>query len=283
MARIDLHLHSIYSDGEFRPCEVVKFGHQKGTTALSLTDHDTVGGIPEALQTGQDLGIDIIPGIELSAYSENREIHILGYYIDWTDPRLDARLQVLRQSRHTRNREILTRLQELQFPLTYEEVKAVAGRDSVGRPHIAHLLVQKGYAANLQDAFRTFLGEGALAFVPRHLPQAREVIEWIREAGGVAVLAHPCCIKRKKEELFKYCETLRAEGLQGIEVFYSAHTPKDIRDYLEIARKLNLLVTGGSDFHGSIKPGIAVGVGRGGLKIPQTLLAPLRKAAGQDR
>lgn len=279
MPRIDLHLHTTYSDGSFSPTEVLQFAQEAGVSTLAITDHDIVDGLPEAFTAGETLGIEVIPGIELSSRFEGRETHILGYFFDWKDSTLQTRLTKQRASRNQRNPRVVEKLNQLGLELSYEEVKAKAGTGSIGRPHIAEVLVDKGHVKSTKEAFDRYLAEGGPAYVARELPDSSEVIRWIREAGGVAVLAHPNWTKQKGQELQTLCRTLKEAGLMGIEVFYSTHTKRQTSEYLELARTLDLLMTGGSDFHGTAKPGIQVGKGRGDLKVTEKLLEPLRMAA----
>jgi predicted metal-dependent phosphoesterase TrpH len=252
---------------------------QANVTALAITDHDITTGLPEALATGESLGIEIIPGVEISSFDGTGELHILGYYVRWQDPQFDQHLATLRASRHRRNPLIVERLRAAGLDVTYEEVQALASTASVGRPHIAQLLMQKKYVASAKEAFDRYLAEGRPAYVARDLPTPAEAIRWIREAKGVAVLAHPTWVKTSGEGLRTQVAKLREAGLGGIEVHYSTHTNSDTSRYLELARQLDLLVTGGSDFHGLTKPDIFVGTGRGGLKVNTRLLAPLKDAA----
>ncbi len=279
MSRIDLHLHTTCSDGSLPPADVLTLAGKTGVTALAITDHDIVDGIPEATDVGERLGIEVIPGVEISSRYGDGELHILGYFIDWKDAELNRRLANLRNSRHDRNPRIIEKLNELGLAVTYDEVRALAGTESVGRPHIARVLMSKGYVASAKEAFDRYLSEGAAAYVPRDLPAPAEAIAWIRAARGVAVLAHPTWVKESAEGLFRLCDKLKGEGLGGIEVHYSTHTAQQTAGYLHIAKRLDLLVTGGSDFHGVTKPDVEVGVGRGGLKVPEKLLGPLKKAA----
>lgn len=279
MSRIDLHLHTTHSDGSFSPAEILRFAHNAGVSALAITDHDIVSGIPDAIGAGTELGIEIIPGVEISSCVGKSELHILGYCIDWHDPELTRRLAALRESRHTRNPQIIERLRSLGLDVTYEEVRTLAGTDSVGRPHIARLLMDKKYVTSAKDAFDRYLAEGRPAYVARELPKPAEAIAWIRAAGGVAVLAHPTWANVPGEGLNTLLTTLKAEGLGGIEVHYSTHTKRQTTEYLDLAKRLNMLVTGGSDFHGLTKPDIQVGTGLGDLKVSQKLLDPLKKAA----
>ena len=279
MARIDLHLHTRYSDGSLTPAEVVDLAHQAGVTALAITDHDIVDGIPHALDAATPLGIEVIPGVELSSRFHEQELHVLGYFFDWQDSTFGDHLAQQRRSRHVRNPQTIERLNALGLELSEEEVKAKAGSDSIGRPHVAQVLVEKGYVQDTREAFDRYLKEGAPAYAPRMLSDTRDVIAWIRNAGGVPVLAHPTWTRCQGEPLYRLCAGLKEAGLLGLEVFYSSHNRRQTSRFLELAKRLDLLVTGGSDFHGAANPGIQVGRGKGNLKVPDTLLDPLRQAA----
>ena len=279
MARIDLHLHTRFSDGSLTPAEVVDLAHQAGVTALAITDHDIVDGIPHALHAATPLGIEVIPGVELSSRFHEQELHVLGYFVDWQDSTFRDHLAQQRRSRHVRNPQTIERLNALGLELSVEEVKAKAGSDSIGRPHVAQVLVEKGYVQDTREAFDRYLKEGAPAYVPRMLSDTRDVIAWIRNAGGVPVLAHPTWTRCQGEPLHRLCAGLKEAGLLGLEVFYSSHNRKQTSRFLELAKRLDLLVTGGSDFHGAANPAIQVGRGKGNLKVPDTLLDPLRRAA----
>src|SRR5262249_45018831 len=279
MSRIDLHLHTTHSDGSLSPAEVLRLAHKAGVTALAITDHDIVAGIPAGPAVGADLGIEIISGVEISSRFGNSELHILGYCIRWQDSELIQQLAALRESRHRRNPQIIEHLRALGLDITYEEVRALAGTDAIGRPHIARLLMDKHFATSAKDAFDRYLAEGRPAYVARELPVPADAIGWIRAAGGVAVLAHPTWANVSGEGLNSLLTTLKAQGLGGIEGHYSTHTKRQTMDYLDLAKRLDLLVTGGSDFHGITKPDIEVGTGRGDLKVPRRLLDPLKEAA----
>lgn len=281
MSRLDLHVHTTHSDGSSTPAEVVHLARRAGVTALAITDHDITTGVAEAATTGQELDIEIIPGIEISSTLGDSELHVLGYFLNPPDPGLNERLTVLRESRHRRNPQIIERLQTLGIEITYEEVRALAGTDSVGRPHIARILMEKGVVGTAQEAFDRFLAEGKPAYVPRVLPSPAEAVQWIKAARGLAVLAHPTWIKATTGTLADLVRLLKVDGLDGMEVHYSTHTPRQTREYLDLAKRLGLLVTGGSDFHGLTKPDIQVGIGRGTLHIPDTLLRKLKEAAAR--
>jgi predicted metal-dependent phosphoesterase TrpH len=281
MSRLDLHLHTTHSDGSFTPTEVIDFAQKAGVTALAITDHDITTGILEATVAGGKHGIDVIPGIEISSILGDSELHILGYFLDYQDTRLNERLARLRESRHRRNPKIIERLRAAGIEITYEEVRTLAGTDSVGRPHIARVLMDKGVVASAKEAFDLWLADGRPAYVPRELPTPSEAMQWIREAKGLPVLAHPTWVKTTEGTLTDLVHRLKADGLDGIEVHYSTHTPRQTREYLALAKQLDLLVTGGSDFHGLTKPDIDVGVGKGALHVPTSLLDKLRNTAAQ--
>ncbi len=281
MSRLDLHLHTTHSDGSCTPTEVVNLAHQAGVTALAITDHDIVTGIAEAMTAGQPYGIEIIPGVEISSSTGNSELHILGYFLDWQDSDLLARLTTLRDSRHRRNPLIIERLQTLGIEITYDEVRTLAETESIGRPHIARVLMNKGVVTSAKEAFDRFLAEGKPAHVPRELPTPSEAIQLIKAAGGIAVLAHPTWVRTTDQPLRDLLQRLRTDGLDGVEVYYSTHNPRQTREYLSLAQQLGLLVTGGSDFHGLTKPDIDVGIGKGTLHIPTSLLPKMKEAAGR--
>jgi predicted metal-dependent phosphoesterase TrpH len=281
--RIDLHLHTTHSDGSLPPSEVLKLAGHAGVAALAITDHDITSGIPEAVAAGQELGIEVIPGVEVSSFDGRSELHILGYFLDWQDPILDTRLATLRASRHRRNPLIIDRLRAAGLEISYDEVRTLAGTESVGRPHIAQVLMQKKYVSSAKEAFDRYLAEGRPAYVPRELPPPADAIQWIREAKGIAVLAHPTWVKDNGDGLRSCVATLKEAGLDGVEVHYSTHSKAQTASYLEMAQRLDLLITGGSDFHGITKPDIEVGYGRGDLKVNPRLLEPLKSAAAARR
>ena len=281
MSRLDLHLHTTHSDGSFTPTEIINLARKAGVTALAITDHDITTGVSEATEAGKAHGIEVIPGIEISSSFRDSELHILGYFLDCEDERLNERLVTLRESRHRRNPKIIERLQAAGIDITYDEVRAIAGTDSVGRPHIARVLMEKNVVSSAKEAFNQWLAEGRPAHVPRELPTPGEAIQWIKEAKGIPVLAHPTWVKTTEGTLTDLVRQLKASGLDGVEVHYSTHTPRQTRDYLALAKELGLLVTGGSDFHGITKPDIEVGVGKGTLHIPVSLLDKLKHAASR--
>ncbi|GJL55410.1 MAG: phosphatase [Nitrospirales bacterium] len=283
MNRIDLHLHSTYSDGSYSPTDVVELAHQAQVSTLCLTDHDTTDGIAEASQAASSYGIEVIPGVEVSSLYRDKETHILGYFVNHEDAQFQQHLTWLRNSRHERIPRIIDKLHHVGVDISYEDVKAAAGHGSIGRPHVAQVLVQQRYVPTIEQAFSRFLKEGSTAYVARQLPDAKEAIRWIRESGGVASLAHPGWVRQSLSELEIACRELQTCGLQGLEVFYSSHTSRQTSEYLGLAHRLNLTATGGSDFHGSTRPDIVIGVGRGNLNIPEKIVEPLRQCAKENR
>lgn len=280
MNRIDLHSHTAFSDGSLSPTALVKLAHQEHIDVLAITDHDTTDGLAEAMEASRNLPLEIIPGTELSAQFQGREIHILGYFINFNDLQFQARLEELRSTRIQRLHHILAQLQKLNIDISLSEVTQVAGTGTIGRPHIAQVLIEKGYVMGFKEAFERFLGLRGKAYVPRAVPEAKKIISWITDAGGIPVLAHPFWEGFNKEKSVASCRQLMEQGLRGLEVFYSTFSAGQISFNLNLARQFNLLITGGSDFHGSYKPNISLGKGQGSLKVPPTLVDHLRLAAG---
>ncbi|MFQ5839995.1 MAG: PHP domain-containing protein [Candidatus Methylomirabilales bacterium] len=243
----DLHLHSWYSDGTWAPTEVVSRAAHLGLNPIALTDHDTVGGIAEARRAGSEFGIEVIPGVELSARDRGREIHLLGYFIDWKDPQLSVRLHRLTDERQARLNAILARLQDLGIPLTRHEVEHLGSRGTIGRLHVARALVARGAVASIEEAFSRYLGHGKPAHVEHSDLGPEEAIGLLRQVGGVPVLAHP------GHGFISLLPQLVAAGLAGLEVHHPSHSPEKILLLLQAASKFGLVVTGGSDCHGLAK------------------------------
>lgn len=281
MSRIDLHTHTTFSDGSFSPTDLVTLANQQSIGILAITDHDTTEGLPEAIEAAKTLSLELIPGIELSAQFQNREMHILGYFINLTDPQFQTRLETLRSTRLHRIHHILDRLHSLGMDISLEEVEQASGTGTIGRPHIAQVLMHKGHVKSMKDAFEHFLGSRGKAYVQRVVPEAHEIIEWITDTGGIPVLAHPYWEGLNKEDSTTACHTLVEQGLQGLEVFYGTFSARHISFNLGLARQFDLLMTGGSDFHGALKPDIALGKGRGSLHVPPKVVERLRQAAEQ--
>ncbi|MFA4132095.1 MULTISPECIES: PHP domain-containing protein [unclassified Brevibacillus] len=243
----DLHTHTKASDGTCEPAENVRLAKEAGLAALAITDHDTVAGIPEAMEAARALGVEIIPGVEVSSVGKGQDIHVLGYFVPYEDPAFEERLFRLRETRHERNQLLIARLQELGIDISLEKVyRRKQGTDkNIGRPHIAEELMELGVVSTIAEAFDKYLGKGGAAYVnpPRITPQ--EAITLIKEAGGVAVLAHPGLYD--DDELV---QELIAFGLDGIEVNHPDNDEVQKMRYSKWAAQYGLVVTGGSDFHG---------------------------------
>lgn len=259
----DLHCHTSASDGQFSPAKVVRLASETGLKALAVTDHDTTRGLEEADHKAKQLGIILVKGIEINSDGDGKEVHVLGLGMDEKNSYLQGKLLELREKRVARIKQILDKLNKLGMDISYEEVLNYAQGDSVGRPHVAQALVKYKYADNFKEAFNKYLRLGAPAYVPREKITPALAIQIIREAGGVAVLAHPGK-KILKTEIVKWIHM----GLQGIEVNHPDHSPQEIRDYTKMAKKMELIATGGSDFHGpGVKPGIMPGDWGAGLEV----------------
>ncbi|MBL8152543.1 MAG: PHP domain-containing protein [Anaerolineae bacterium] len=269
MTRIDLHLHSSASDGHLRPAELVESARQRHLNAIALTDHDTTAGIAEAVTAAQGFPV-IIPAIELTATDHNREIHILGYYIQPEHPALQDRLQRRQAERIARARRIVARLSELGAPVEWERVQLLAGSGTVGRPHIARALRQAGHVATVSEAFDRYLGDGRPAHISHPIFLPEEAIALIHQAGGAAALAHPGLAP----DYAALIERLVPVGLDGIEAHHPGHGAAVRANLRGMAARFNLVVTGGSDFH---RPGDPLG----GEHPPPTCLRDLRLRAGR--
>jgi len=265
---VDLHTHSTASDGSYSPEELVKLAKEAGLLAIALTDHDTVDGLPLAKKTAQDIGINFVCGVEISVKFEGKgHFHLLGYFKSPEVPELSGVLKKLHEARAKRNERMIEKLNELGVDISMEELREVA-KGEIGRPHIAKLLVAKGVVKSFEEAFDKYLKKGAPAYVPKALLTPEEAISLVLKAGGVPVLAHPVTLKLDYYSLKEYIKRLKDLGLKGIEAYYTEHTEDLTQELLKYAKEFDLIVTGGSDFHGENKPDIKLGVGLGNLKIP---------------
>lgn len=276
MKQIDLHVHSNASDGTYTPRELVLYAEEKGLAAFALTDHDTVKGVFEAVEAAKGRELEVIPGIEISSEYKGGDIHILGLYIDYRRSEFSAALQKFVDARERRNLEMAEKLSEHGFLVTMEEMLTAYPGAVITRAHFAKYMKAKGYVSSYEEAFRKYIGKSCPCYVPRTVIQPKDAIGLIREAGGVAVLAHPLLYHLTVEELAHMIKYLKELGLQGIEVFYSMNQEGDENLVASLAREMGLLMTGGSDFHGTTKPHIDLGNGRGNLYVPDSLLNPLK-------
>ena len=286
MNHIDLHTHSRHSDGSLSPRQLVQLAKERRLRAIALTDHDTVAGVEEALEAGNELGVEVVPGVEISAQHPPGTMHILGYYINASNGRLLEALKKLQQARAARNPKIIERLQALGLEISTTEVLDLSA-GQVGRPHIARALVNKGYVSSIDQAFSLYLKKGAVAYVEKFRFPPKETIAAIREAGGIAVLAHPFTLGMERpEELFQLLVELREMGLEGVEVYYPDHSKEKAVLYEDVAKRLGLVCTGGSDFHGNFRDHSYLGntlLGKGlDYKILQDLRARLQERERQQ-
>lgn len=273
---IDLHTHSLCSDGAQSPADVVRTAKQAGLSAIALSDHDCIEGVQEAMDTGAALGIEVIPAVELSAQSDT-ELHILGYFIDIHNKKLQDTMAYALQVRDERQEETCRKLNEQGFDITMEEARAEAhGNPVLCRAHFAQIMVRKGYAESVKDAFNRYLSVGCYAYSNRQALTAQEAVSLIREAGGIAVAAHLHLIKKPDDELREYLKSLIPYGLDGVEGYYTDYTPDMETRYRNMVKELGLVISGGTDYHGANKPHITIGKGRGELEIPYSVLEGLR-------
>jgi 3',5'-nucleoside bisphosphate phosphatase len=283
LKRYDLHTHTQASDGMQPPADNVRWAKEKGLAGVAITDHDTVAGLEEALEEGRRTGITVIPGVEISTRAGGKDIHILGYFMDYHNKEFLERLEKLRQARDTRNDLILSRLRSLGVDITLEEVVATMGRplapdESIGRPHMADTLVQKGYAKDMRDAFDRYLAEGAPGYVSVPRVEPAEAISWIREAGGVPVVAHPGLYG--DDGLVR--SIIEQAKPAGLEVRHSDHDAAAEKRYAAMAAHYGLIATGGSDFHGA-RQGVIFHGDLGSHSVNDQVVEELRKAAAEQK
>lgn len=276
--RADLHTHTTASDGTNAPTVVVRLAKEAGLAAVAITDHDTMDGCLEAMAEGSLIGIEVIPGIELSTVMNGRDIHILGYWCDASDASWQERVKIQQSFRGRRNLMMIENLQQLGIAITLEEIIAIAQRsgkkadsaEQIGRPHLAEALIERGVVSDMKEAFDRYLGEHGAAYCNPPRPTPLEAVDWIREAGGVSVIAHPGLYG--DDELV---EAILKHGARGIEVYHSDHSPEDEQRYTKLAEQYGVLATGGSDFHGE-KRGIVFHGPIGGRSVEISVVEQLK-------
>lgn len=259
MNRIDLHMHTTHSDGTFLPRELVRHAKEKSLSCISVTDHDTMSSLEECADEAKKMGIELIPGIEISAQFDPGTLHILGFFLDPKQPQLRSTLELIQRARADRNPQIIRKLNQLGIEITLKEVEAESGGKQIGRPHFAKVLFKKSIVKSMDEAFEKYLSKGKAAYIDKRRLSSREAIQRIREAGGIAVVAHPKQMKLKEEALTKELGRLVEEGLGGIEAYNSCQNREEAQLYKRLAKRFNLFVTGGSDFHGANKPDVTLG------------------------
>ena len=269
----DLHIHTTSSDGSNTPEEIVVMAKSIGLEALAITDHDTLDGIGPAQRAGHTNGIEILPGIELGAYCQGEEIHILGYLVEMDNRPFIEKLAFLHETRIQRMERMVGKLQELGFNIDMNMVAAISGSGSVGRPHLAAALIGIGAVKTISEAFEKYIGAGRPAYLPRYKMDPTEAVALIKSAGGAPVLAHPGLNKAN----YPLGDLVEA-GLVGIEAFHPAHSPEQACDFQKLASKNGLIATGGSDYHG---PDRREGYSFGMVTVPNNVIGELKKAAGK--
>lgn len=269
---VDLHTHSTASDGTLTPAALVQLASRRGIRVLGLTDHDSTEGIDEALAAGAALGMTIVPGVELSTDVPTGELHMLGYFIDHHDARLLQTLRSFREVRQSRAERIVEQLRAIGLPIELDEVRRLAGAGAIGRAHVARVLIHRGYATSMDDAFARYLGRGRPGYVPRLRLTPVDAVALVRSAGGAAVLAHPLSVADLEQTL----DELVAAGLAGLEVLYASYSDGERAALRWLADRHALIPTGGSDFHG---PGEREGADLGSVAVPEETVERLRRAA----
>ncbi|MCX5695569.1 MAG: PHP domain-containing protein [Candidatus Omnitrophica bacterium] len=269
MKSADLHLHTIFSDGTYTPEELVTAALKAGLAAIALVDHDTVSGVQPTIEAAKDSGIEVLPGVELSAEYNNQEIHILGYLVDFKKKFLLDKLEILKANRIERVHKIIKKLNGLGIGLEAQKVFALAGKGTVGRLHIGRALVKEGFCGSLFEVFQKYIGDNGPAYVCGFRFSPQEAIKFIKDSGGIPVLAHPYTLNND-ELILEFVKS----GLMGLEVYYPEHSQGTVNFYLDMAKKNGLLVTGGSDCHGKAKPEVRIG----SLKVSYELVEKLKEA-----
>jgi hypothetical protein len=262
---VDLHVHTSFSDSVYSPEEVLKKAKEAGLVAVGICDHDSIDGIKDALYFEDKYGVEVVPGVELSSELGNMEVHILGYYLDWNDTRFQALLKTIQEVRVWRAELMVSKLQELGVNLEFKEVLAESGKGSVGRPHIARLMLRHGYVSEIQEAFDKYLKFGGPAYVSKYEMHPEEAVAQIKKLHGIPVLAHMKFSPMSEADL----ERLIKAGLMGMEVYHARYSEEESDHFLELAKKYNLVITGGSDSHGEEDP-------IGCVKLPYELVERLK-------
>lgn len=276
--RIDLHAHTIFSDGTFTPAELVELALERGLTTLAVTDHDSTEGLSEAFQAADGVGLEIVPGTEFSTVWDGQGVHVLAYWPDLEHREFQAELRRLRDDRFTRGERMVERLRELGHPVTFERVREIAGGGNIGRPHVARALVEAGVIGETDHAFTPeLIGSGGRAYVEKHALEPLAALELIKRAGAVAVIAHPGLWREGLGVSDELIDELAASGLDGIEAAHTDHTPEMESRYRDMARRLGLVATGSSDCHGTLFDPVRLGL----VTTDPDQYALLRERAGR--
>jgi predicted metal-dependent phosphoesterase TrpH len=276
--KIDLHTHTVFSDGTFTPSESVKLALERGLTTLAITDHDSTEGLPEAFAAADGTGLEIVPGTEFSTVWEGQGVHVLAYWPDLDHEEFQAELRRLREDRYTRGERMVQRLRELGYPVTFERVREIAGGGAIGRPHVAQALVEAGVIPATDQAFTPeLIGSGGRAYVEKHALDPLASLALIKRGGAVAVIAHPGLWREGLGVHDSLIEELAANGLDGIEAAHSDHTPEMEARYRDMATRLGIVATGSSDCHGTLYDPVRLGM----VTTDPDQYAALRERAGR--
>ena len=277
---IDLHTHSKESDGTFSPEELIFYAKKKGLKSIAVTDHDTVSGISKAKKASLEQNIELVPGVEISAFYPKGELHILGYFFDPECKHLLAGLEILKKAREKRNPKMVKKLCDLGMEISYEDVLKHAGGNIVGRPHIAMALIEAGYAKSFEDAFNRLIGKGGPAYVPKDRMSPGDAVALIKKSGGVAFVAHPVSLDLEDNEYEKAFLEFKDAGFDGIEVFHTKHSDEQTKLFKSLAEKFGFLISGGSDFHAPGDKGIDVGCNMVDYKYLEKIKSYINEKAG---
>ena len=272
---IDLHTHSTKSDGSYTPKDLIRLAEEIGLYAIALTDHDNTDGLSEAEEEAKNRKVKFIPGIELSCDYES-ELHIVGLFIDYKCDAMVKATRKFKEDRKTRNINTIKRLNDAGVDITLEEASKYCPGDALGRAHIAKVMVDKGYSESVKDAFKKYLGKGKPGYSNELRISVYEAIDLIKKSGGISILAHCHYLGLEGEDFYNFVKDLKEHGLDGLEGYYTEYTKEQSEFYIETAKRLGLKISGGTDFHGAMKPAISLGTGFGNLKIPKEILNKLQ-------
>ncbi|WP_250227587.1 PHP domain-containing protein [Anaeropeptidivorans aminofermentans] len=279
MNYIDLHTHSVFSDGTFTPSELIERAKALGLSAIALTDHDTIDGLSEAIEASKRLNIEFINGVEIAADYKDTEIHIVGLLFDRTSTILSDSLLEMEKRREIRNKELVLLFNEEGIKMKYEDILNKSDGKIITRAHFARFLMEEGYVESINDAFLKYLSPGKKTYMKRELLSSSEAIELIHKAGGIAILAHPGEYGFSEKQLEEMVHELKKQNIDAIEAIYTTNSIYTESFHRDLAKRYHLKISGGSDFHGSNKPEIELGKGFGNLKIPYEILNKLRDRA----
>ncbi len=288
MKAIDLHTHTCKSDGSYTPTELVDYAIEKNLAAVAVTDHDSIEGLDEAVLHAAALrerglpSVEVIPGIEFSTKYQKQDVHIVGLYISYKKETFQKALGGFVDSRVSRNKKMCENLRGAGIDITYERLLAMYPDAVITRAHYASFLLERGHVKSRQDAFARYLGDHTKYFVPREKVTPSQAVELILKADGIPILAHPPLYHMGNDRLETLVSTLKEDGLMGVEVFYSTYSNQDMRDMQRLSEKYDLLISGGSDFHGANKPGLDLGCGYGKLYVPEEVLHKIKAALPKE-